>query len=114
MSLPLAKALIALLAAGILFAGSALLFVRAKGLSSLLQLAGAGCLVGVVLTHIAEGLRVFPWMNWGLEDSVGHYLDFWSAVLGFTLFPIGYLLHAVQSRPAGGSGKGIGTAKNAA
>jgi hypothetical protein len=37
-------------------------------------------------------------MHWGLEHSLGHYLDFWSAVLGLTLFPIGYLLHALTKR----------------
>lgn len=31
-----------------------------------------------------------------LEHSVGHYLDLWGAVLGLTLFPIGYLLHALK------------------
>jgi len=49
----------------------------------------------VVLTHVSEALRLFHWMDWGLEDSVGHYLDFGSAVLGLTLFPVGYLLHAL-------------------
>jgi hypothetical protein len=34
-------------------------------------------------------------MHWGDTHSVGHYLDFASAVLGLTLFPIGYLLHAL-------------------
>ena len=52
----------------------------------------------VVLTHVSEALRLFPWMQWGLEDSDGHYLDFWSAVLGLTLFPVGYLLHALTKR----------------
>jgi hypothetical protein len=55
-------------------------------------------MVGV--THICEGLHLFPWMHWGLKHSLGHYLDFWSAVLGLTLFPIGYLLHAVTKRRA--------------
>ena len=45
----------------------------------------------VVLTHVAETLHVFPWMHWGVEQSVGHYLDLGSAVLGLTLFPLGYL-----------------------
>ena len=46
----------------------------------------------VVLTHLCEALHLFPWMRWGSEHSIGHYLDLWSAVLGLTLFPIGYLL----------------------
>ena len=45
-------------------------------------------------------LRLFPWMRWGAEHSVGHYLDLWNVVLGLTLFPIGYLLHALTKRQA--------------
>jgi predicted Na+-dependent transporter len=67
---------------------------------SLLQLLGAGCLVVVVLTHLSEALHLFSWMRWGDEHSVGHYLDFVSAVLGLTLFPIGYLLGALTKRHA--------------
>jgi len=67
---------------------------------SLLLLLGAGCLVLVVLTHVFEGLHLFPWMHWGREDSFGHYLDFGSAVLGVTLFPVGYLLHALTRQHA--------------
>jgi hypothetical protein len=65
-----------------------------------LQILGAGCLVVVVLTHICEALHLFPWMDWGLEDSVGHYVDLSSAVLGLTLFPVGYLLHALTGQRA--------------
>jgi hypothetical protein len=45
----------------------------------------------VVLTHVAEALGLFPAMRWGAPDSVGHYLDLASAVLGVTLLPVGYL-----------------------
>lgn len=83
----LAKALVALLPAGMLFLGSIVLFVRRKAVPTFLQVTGAGCLLVVVLTHVAEALHLFPWMHWGLEHSVGHYLDFWSAIFGFTLFP---------------------------
>jgi len=31
-------------------------------------------------------------MGWGLEHSVGHDLDLSGAVLGLTLFPLGYAL----------------------
>ncbi len=92
------KALVALVPACMLFSGSLILFSRGKTVWSFLQLLGAGCLVVVVLTHVSEALRLFPWMHWGLEHSVGHYLDFWSAVLGLTLFPVGYLLHALRTR----------------
>jgi hypothetical protein len=98
MNATLCKALIALVPAGMLFAGSIVWFFRGKGLCSFLELLGSGCLVVVVLTHVSEALRLFPWMDWGLEHSIGHYLDFWSAVLGLTLFPIGYMLHALRAK----------------
>jgi hypothetical protein len=100
MNVILLKALVGLVPACILFSGSAVLFFTGKTARSFLQLLGAGSLVVVVLTHVAEALHLFPWMHWGLEHSVGHYLDFWSAVLGLTLFPIGYLLHALAQRHA--------------
>jgi hypothetical protein len=34
----------------------------------------------------------------GLKRSVGHYLDFWSATFGLTLFPVGYLFHSLTNR----------------
>jgi succinate dehydrogenase/fumarate reductase cytochrome b subunit len=83
-----------------LFSGSVVLFAKGKTVSSLLQVIGAGCLMAVLLTHICEAFHLFPWMNWGLEDSLGHYLDFGSAVLGLTLFPVGYLFHAFAKRCA--------------
>src|SRR2546425_5531107 len=97
MTATLSRALAALVPAGILFVGSVLLFHRERILGSFLQLVGAGCLVMVVLTHLCEALHLFPWMHWGSEHSIGHYLDLWSAVLGLTLFPIGYLLYALPS-----------------
>jgi hypothetical protein len=100
MNVTLWKALVALVPVGMLFSGSMLLFLKGKTVCSFLQLLGAGCLVVVVLTHLCEALHLFPWMQWGSEHSVGHYLDFWSAVLGLTLFPTGYLLHALKKRHA--------------
>jgi hypothetical protein len=63
-----------------------------------MQLFGAGAFVVVVLTHVCEALHLFPWMHWGLEHSAGHYLDLWSAILGLTLVPFGYLLHLLAKR----------------
>jgi hypothetical protein len=100
MNVTLLKGLAALVPATMLFSGSVILFFRGKTVCSLLQLLGAGCLVVVVLTHICEAFYLFPWMQWGLEQGVGHYLDFWSAVLGLTLFPVGYLFHALRKRQA--------------
>jgi hypothetical protein len=95
MNATLLKALVMLVPASMLFSGSAVLFFRGKTMCSSLQLLGAGFLVVVGLCHVSEALRLFAWMGWGLEYSVGHYLDFWSAVLGLTLFPVGYLFHAL-------------------
>ena len=66
--------------------------------SRLLQLFGLACLVMVVLTHIAEKLRVFPSMGWGLPDSRGHYLDLVSAILGCTLLLIGLVLRVAARK----------------
>lgn len=99
MNTTLLKALVALLPASVLFVGSGVLFYRMRSAGPLLQLMGAVCLVLVSLTHVCEALHIFPWMHWGLEHSAGHYLDFFSAVLGLTLFPVGYLLHALARRP---------------
>jgi hypothetical protein len=89
------RALIGLIPAGTLLAGSGVLFFREKTRWPFLQLVGAGCLMVVILAHVAEALRLFPSMGWGLEHSVGHYVDLWSAIFGLTLFPVGYLFHAL-------------------
>ena|ERR687885_434228 len=98
MTIPLLKALGALVLVGLLCFWSAVLFFRGKTLCAFLQLLGAACLVVVVLTHIFEALHLFPWMQWGSPQSAGHYLDFLSAVLGFTLFPLGYLCRVFTKR----------------
>lgn len=49
----------------------------------------------VVFTHIGEALHLLPFMGWGREHSVGHYLDLASAAIGVTLFPVGYLLQTL-------------------
>ena len=92
------KALIALIPAAMLFSGSVILFYDKKTIATLLELLGAACLIVVVLTHVFETFHMFPWMNWGRDKSIGHYLDFWSAVLGLSLFPAGYLLHSLTKR----------------
>ncbi len=98
MNVTLLKALVGLLPACILLYGSAVLFFRGKTVASFLQFLGAGCIVVVVVTHFFEALHLIPWMNWGMEHSIGHYIDFVSAVLGLTLFPVGYLLHALTQQ----------------
>jgi hypothetical protein len=98
----LAKALLALAPILILFAGAVVLYARTRTASSLVQVLGAACLIVVVLTHVCEALNLFPSMRWGAEGSIGHYVDLAGAVLGLSLFPIGYLSYAwtKQHRPA--------------
>jgi hypothetical protein len=95
MDTALLKALIALVPVCMLLSGSAVMFFARKTAPLFLQLFGAGCLLVVVSTHVFEALHLFTWMRWGDENSVGHYLDFGSALLGLTLFPLGYLLQAI-------------------
>jgi hypothetical protein len=90
------KALVALVPTLVLLSGSAVLLSRTRTIAALLQLLGAACLVVVVLTHICEALGLFPRMRWGHPDSTGHYLDLGSAVLGLTLFPLGYVWHSLR------------------
>ncbi len=98
MNTTLQTTLLALVPVCMLFAGSAVIFSSTKTVASFLQLLGAGCLVIVVLAHLSEALHLFPWMNFGRAHSVGHYLDLWSAVLGLTLFPLGYLFNSLTNR----------------
>jgi hypothetical protein len=92
------KAFVAMIPACTLLAGSAIIWLRQKSVSAFLQFLGACGLIIVVLSHALEALRFFPWMGWGSEYSVGHYLDLLCAILGFTLFSLGYLIHAVNMR----------------
>jgi len=93
---PSSKALSALVPVGLLLMGAVILFSKRKTSGSLLQIAGAGCLLVVVLTHVCEAGHLFPSVHWGEERSAGHYLDLATAALGLALFPAGYLLDALQ------------------
>lgn len=86
-----AKAIAALVPTLMLLAGSTLQLSRRKGTAAVFQLIGAACLVVVVIAHLCEALGWLPWMHWGLEQSVGHYIDLVAATGGLSLFPIGYL-----------------------
>src|SRR5215469_7338912 len=98
MNMPLVKALAAFVPVCALFGGSVVLLIRVKTAWSGLQVVGAGGLVVVILAHLCEALHLLPWMGWGLEHSPGHYVDLLSAVLGATLFPLGYLVDALARR----------------
>lgn len=95
MPVTLLRSLLALVPVCILFAGALILFIRARTGVTTLQLVGASGLVVVVLTHVCEALHFLAWMQWGREGSVGHYLDLSFAIIGLTLFPLGFLLHAL-------------------
>jgi hypothetical protein len=94
------KSTIALVPVSLLLYGSVVLFRTTQSGWVFLQLIGSAFLVIVVLTHICEALSIFHWLGWGLEDSIGHYIDLGSALLGLTLFPIGYCLYALTTRKA--------------
>lgn len=80
------------------FVASAITFVKEKTAGAFLQLLGAGFLIVVVSTHVAEGLRLLPQMGWGLPNTVGHYIDLISAVLGMALFLAGLLSRGLGKR----------------
>src|SRR5436190_1555249 len=94
------KSTIVLVPVSLLLYGSVVLFQTRQSMWVSFQLIGSAFLVVVVLTHIYEALSVFSWMHWGREDSIGHYLDLASAVLGLTLFPTGYCLYALATGKA--------------
>ncbi len=60
---------------------------------------GFVCLVIVVLTHVAERLRILPGMGWGSPDSPGHYLDLVSTLLGSMLLLAGIVIGFSRQRP---------------
>jgi hypothetical protein len=101
MSAALLKVVVALAPALVLLTGSALLLLRTRAVSSWLQLFGTIGLTVVVLTHVCEMFQLLPWMRWGAPDSIGHYFDLASAVLGLALFPTGYLWHELKGRQVG-------------
>jgi hypothetical protein len=59
-----------------LFFGAAVLFFLGKDCALFSTAARHRMSGGGVLTHVSEALHLFSWMHWGLEHSVGHYLDF--------------------------------------
>ena len=54
----------------------------------------------VIIDHLCEALGWFPWMHWGLEHGVGHYIDLAWAIGGLSLFPIVYLFGALTREVA--------------
>jgi hypothetical protein len=81
-----------------IFGVSVVRFAKDKTFGPLLQLLGAGFLVVVVFTHIAEIFHLFPSMGWGLPNSPGHYIDLISAIAGFALLLTGYFSRRLKRR----------------
>jgi hypothetical protein len=67
-------------------------------LGRIFLLFGLACLLMVVLTHVAEAFHIFPAMGWGLPNSMGHYLDLVSAILGASLLLLGFAIDALTRR----------------
>ena len=72
--------------------------MKKPGAAAVLLLLGSGCLIVVVLAHVAEALHIFPSMGWGLPDSAGHYLDLVSAILGCALLLLGFRIALLAAR----------------
>ena len=96
----LVRALVASVPVFLLLVYSVAVLVTHQTLSSVLQLVGATCLAVMVLTHFAEALHLLAAMRWGEPDSVGHYVDLSSAVLGVTLTAIAFILRRREWRSA--------------
>jgi hypothetical protein len=62
-----------------------------------LTLAGCACLMIVLLTHVAEALHALPGMGWGQPDSLGHYLDLLSAIIGVGFLMLAGILRLLRS-----------------
>ena len=93
----LLRSLVALLPMLVLLFGAATMYGRIKTPSALAQLLGAACLIVVALAHVCEALNLFPLMGWGAKDSIGHYVNLASVVMGSGLFLVGYVCHARQA-----------------
>lgn len=91
MSPTLSKAVIDLLLMAIVGTVAVRAFLRTHATPSLLVLIGATGWGMLGVTHICEGLHIFPLMHWGIEGSPGHYLNLTSLAVGL-LLPVGYVL----------------------
>ena len=92
------KTVLAAIPVSMLVLGSIVTFIRRKNVISFLQLFGAACLTMMLVTHFFEQFHLLAWMQWGQEQSAGHYVDLCCAILGLVFFPIGYLLQAIGEK----------------
>ena len=102
MNMALVRALAAFVPVCVLFGGSVVLLFRVKTAWCLLQVVGAGGLVVVTLLTFAK--RFVCCLGWAEDLSIVpvHYVNLLSAVVGATLFPLGYLVDALARRDVRG------------
>jgi hypothetical protein len=72
--------------------------VSAPTVTNVLSVLGAGSLLVMVLTHIAEALNLFPVMGWGQRHSLGHYLDLASVYAGIAFLVAAALCPLLRRR----------------
>lgn len=94
----LVRALIVLIPVLGLLAWSLAAFGRSRARALRLQIAGACCLLVVVVAHVFEARQMFGFMGWGERHSPGHYLDLSAAILGLTLIAAAGVTHVWVSR----------------
>jgi hypothetical protein len=71
-------------------------FTKERSIWRFVQLLGGGLPAHDGACAHWEAFHLFPGMNWGRNNSAGHYLDLFSSILGLTLFPLGYLLQVLM------------------
>ena len=64
--------------------------VEEKTGMALTQLVGASLLLVVIFAHVCEAFGFLASFGWGRPNTLGHYIDFVSAIAGAILLPIGY------------------------
>jgi len=72
--------------------GSVRSFLERRSPAAVVQLSGAGLLLVMVFTHIAELFHLLNAMRWGSPNSIGHYVDFASAIGGVALLCASYFM----------------------
>ena len=73
-------------------------FLKSRSQATIIQLAGSGLFLVMVLTHVAEHFHLLMAMRWGSRDSIGHYLDLISAIGGASLFCSGFVIRLVRNK----------------
>jgi hypothetical protein len=94
------KGSLALAAACVFLAMSALILLTRRGLVAALQALGMGCFGVMALTHFCEAFSILPSLGWGQPRSVGHVIDLIAALLGVTLMTTSFLLRRRRANVA--------------